>query len=112
MGLISRVSSRTYRDMNETEDMQWMERAFQLAEQTLKNGEVPVGCILVHPKQHFTGGNEVSEFKNASRHAELVAFDKAARFAHQLEIPEQQFFQEGRLYVTVEPCIMCSNAIF
>ena len=49
----------------------------EFAELTLKNGEVPVGCILVYESENvvvnFTGGNEVSEFKNATRHAELVA---------------------------------------
>ena len=72
----------------------------EFAELTLKNGEVPVGCILVYESEKtdvtvsFTGGNEVSEFKNATRHAELVAFDKAAEYAY-------------RVYFYVVPFLEC-----
>merc|ERR1711934_79858 len=99
--------------MDEKRASEWMERAFELAELTLKAGEVPVGCILVHESENvsFTGGNEVSEFKNATRHAELVAFDKAAEYSYTKNIPEAEFFKNCTLFVTVEPCIMCANAI-
>ena len=54
----------------------WMKKAFEYAQDALKVGEVPVGCIFVYKGEIIaTGRNEVNETKNATRHAELVAID-------------------------------------
>merc|ERR1739848_439857 len=129
MGLISRVSSRTYRCvfmiMAETENRKgakhpmimnheyWIGKAFESASAALASCEVPVGCILVHEPSltSFSGGNETNCKKNATRHAELVCFDKAANVARESNIAEKEYFSKCVLYVTVEPCIMCAAAI-
>jgi len=99
-------------------DYDYMNQAFQLAEQTLENKEVPVGCLLVYQDPNnpnttfeFSGGNETNLTKNATRHAELIAFDKAAEKADSLNLNQEIFFKNCSLFVTVEPCIMCISAI-
>lgn len=90
----------------------WMERTFDLAEEALKSGEVPVGCLLVHDgKEIAVGRNEVNETKNATRHAEIVAIDKVLKHCHDNKLDSKSVFRKCVLYVTVEPCIMCTGAL-
>lgn len=89
------------------EDERWMACALKLAEEALQMGEVPIGCVLVHPNGEELlgpgGRNDVNRTKNATRHAELVALDAARQYWNLLP--------EACLYVTVEPCIMCAAAL-
>ncbi|KAM3932298.1 tRNA-specific adenosine deaminase 2 [Leptodactylus fuscus] len=96
-----------------TEEMKsWMERAFQMAQDALDNGEVPVGCLMVHNKQIVgQGRNEVNETKNATRHAEMVAIDQVLDWCKRNDKNSVQVFENTVLYVTVEPCIMCAAAL-
>jgi tRNA-specific adenosine deaminase 2 len=90
----------------------WMERTFELAEEALKCGEVPVGCLLVHDgKEIAVGKNEVNETKNATRHAEIVAIDKILKYCEENELDSKTVFRTCVLYVTVEPCIMCTGSL-
>lgn len=92
--------------------LQWMERTFELAEDALQSGEVPVGCIIVYNNQEIAfGRNEVNETKNATRHAEIVAIDKVLSWCGRNNLNSKEVFQHCVLYVTVEPCIMCSGAL-
>ncbi|XP_069831140.1 tRNA-specific adenosine deaminase 2 isoform X2 [Dendropsophus ebraccatus] len=96
-----------------TEEMTcWMDKAFQMAQDALDNGEVPVGCLLVHDQQIVgQGRNEVNETKNATRHAEMVAIDQALEWCEKNSKSSIEVFQNTILYVTVEPCIMCAGAL-
>lgn len=58
-----------------------------------------------------TGRNEVNETKNATRHAELVAFDQVKLWCEKRRLCFEEVLRECCLYVTVEPCIMCSAAL-
>ena len=58
-----------------------------------------------------TGRNEVNETKNATRHAELVAFDQVKLWCEKRCLCFKDVLRECCLYVTVEPCIMCSAAL-
>lgn len=100
----------------------WMSKAFSYADDALKNGEVPVGCIIVlnDEKVIGVGRNEVNVSKNATRHAEAVAIDDAYRYllaeyrnesGHDLEQETLNSFKKCTLYVTVEPCIMCAAMV-
>ncbi|XP_075718774.1 tRNA-specific adenosine deaminase 2 [Rhinoderma darwinii] len=96
-----------------TEEMKsWMDKAFQMAQDALDNGEVPVGCLMVHNK-HIVGQgrNEVNETKNATRHAELVAIDQVLNWCKKNGKSSMEVFENTILYVTVEPCIMCAGAL-
>ncbi|KYQ55674.1 tRNA-specific adenosine deaminase 2 [Trachymyrmex zeteki] len=75
----------------------WMDVALQKAEESLKAGEVPVGCLFIYNNQVIaTGNNTVNETCNATRHAEINCIDQVLKFY---------------VIVTVEPCIMCMSAL-
>jgi tRNA-specific adenosine deaminase 2 len=82
------------------------------AEEALAAGEVPVGCIMVYDNEMIgQGRNEVNETKNATRHAEMVAIDQVRRWCATCNLDNKVVLQNTALYVTVEPCIMCSAAL-
>lgn len=90
----------------------WMEKSFEYADDALKHGEVPVGCIIVYENAILTSGrNEVNETKNATRHAEIVAIDKVIHWCQENGKDVMDVFENCTLYVTVEPCIMCAGAL-
>lgn len=98
-------------DMKESM-VKWMEKTFELAEEAMRNGEVPVGCILVYEDSILaTGRNEVNETKNATRHAEIVAIDKVVDWCQKEGLETDEIFKSSTLFVTVEPCIMCAGAL-
>lgn len=94
-----------------------MEAAFQEAKLALSRNEVPIGCAFVDRRTGeivARAGNRVSETKNATRHAEMVAIDEILAT---LPIPPsssadiKELFSHLTCYVTVEPCIMCLAAL-
>ncbi|CAM9161059.1 unnamed protein product, partial [Laminaria digitata] len=79
------------------------------AEIALGEGEVPVGCVIVHTltgRVVSYGHNETNKTFNATRHAELVAIDNAL-----LSEADRSILRECQLFVTCEPCIMCAAAL-
>ena len=92
--------------IDNTKDEIFMRRALELAEAAAKLGEVPVGAVVVSDGKIISEGfNRRETGKNALAHAELLAIDAAcARLGgwrlHKCE-----------LYVTLEPCPMCTGAI-
>ena len=82
----------------------FMKMALKVANDTFDDGEVAVGCIIVHNDEIIAiGGNQTNKENSAIFHAELVAFNS---------IPDKQhLLKDSILYVTVEPCIMCASAI-
>jgi len=69
-----------------------MERAFELAEEALTAGEVPVGCVLHSATLGVVGEgrNEVNATRNATRHAELVAVDRALHLMRRRRLDADQ----------------------
>lgn len=89
-----------------------MEKAFEMAELALKRNEVPVGCVLeIRGEIIARGCNEVNITKNATRHAEMVAIDQLLEYAKTTSVPLTELCSASCLYVTVEPCIMCTHAL-
>ena len=84
----------------------FMRLALQEAEQAMALGEVPVGAVIVRGDEVVSMGHNLRETgKNALAHAEIIAINRACQALggwrlHQCE-----------LYVTLEPCPMCSGAI-
>lgn len=83
-----------------------MNRALELAQEAANGGEVPVGALIVR------NGEIVSEARNekesagqATHHAEILAIEKAS------EILGRWRLTDCELYVTLEPCLMCSGAV-
>lgn len=84
----------------------FMAEALEQAELSLKNNEVPVGCVFVHNGQVIARGmNDTNKSLCGTRHAEFLGIE------HILTTHTADVFQEVDLYVTVEPCIMCASAL-
>ena len=68
--------------------------------------EVPIGCVIVHKGEIIGRGHNrrVTE-KNVLHHAEIIAINQACGHLGDWRL------EECRLYVTIEPCPMCSGAI-
>lgn len=86
-----------------------MDLALQQAEIALTSSEVPVGCVFVDSEGEViaAGHNETNMALNGTRHAELVAFNRAV---YEKGISPERFIG-SILYVTCEPCIMCAAAL-
>ena len=88
------------------EDRDYMEQALLLAREAAREGEVPVGCVIVRGDEIVgRGRNRREEDKTALAHAELEAISQACRALGGWRL------WECTLYVTLEPCPMCAGAI-
>jgi tRNA(adenine34) deaminase len=83
-----------------------MRRALALAEQAAREGEVPVGAVLVRGDQALgEGRNCPIAHSDPSAHAEIRAIRAACAAVGNYRLPGTT------LYVTLEPCPMCAGAI-
>jgi tRNA(adenine34) deaminase len=84
-----------------------MQRALAEAEAAAARGEVPVGAVLVDAEGRVLAadGNRVEEQADPTAHAEILVLRAAAR---RLGRPR---LVDCDLYVTMEPCPMCAQAI-
>ena len=90
----------------------WMQEALKIAREGLRRGEVPVGCVLVWDESVLVSAhNEASQTKDPTRHAELVAIDLLRDKCQTSESEYRELLSKCTLYVTLEPCIMCSAAL-
>jgi len=84
----------------------FMQAAIDEAIVAEKNGEMPVGAVVVKDgKIISTGHNVRNELSDPTLHAEIVAIRKACEILHDWRLTDCD------LYVTLEPCVMCSGAI-
>lgn len=88
------------------DDIFYMKEALRLAEEAAKEGEVPVGAVAVWDgKIVGRGRNRREKDKNALAHAEIEAINQACRTLGGWRL------WKCDLYVTLEPCPMCTGAI-
>ncbi|HZG43625.1 MAG TPA: tRNA adenosine(34) deaminase TadA [Longimicrobium sp.] len=88
------------------EDEKWMRLALEQAALAEALGEVPVGAVVVRGGEVVaTGHNLTHTLQDPSTHAEMVAIRRAAQVLGEWRL------LECTLYVTLEPCAMCSGAI-
>ena len=86
--------------------IQFMQKALELAKISAAEGEVPVGAIIVKGDEIVgTGRNRREYGKNALYHAEIEAIDNACKALGGWRL------WECDMYVTLEPCPMCAGAI-
>jgi tRNA(adenine34) deaminase len=84
----------------------WMKQALQQAEKAFKLKEIPVGAIIIKDGQIIGKGyNQKEQLNDPTAHAEIIAITAAANTL------EDWRLNECTLYVTKEPCSMCSGAI-
>lgn len=89
-----------------TQDEKYMKEAIKQAKKAYKMGEVPIGCVIVYQDKIIGRGyNRRTIDKNTIAHAEMMAIKKASKKMDDWRL-------EGcTMYVTLEPCQMCSGAI-
>jgi len=89
-----------------TPDEKYMKLALKQAKKAYELGEVPIGCVIVHNDKIIGRGyNRRNTDKNTLAHAEITAINKASK-----KIGDWRL-EDCILYVTLEPCQMCSGAI-
>lgn len=87
-------------------DKKYMKAALKLAQKAADEGEVPVGAVVVcEGKIVGRGRNRRETKKNAIHHAEIEAIEKACKKLGGWRL------HKCDLYVTLEPCPMCTGAI-
>ena len=98
------ISARAFK--GETVQEKYMREALRLARKAALLGEVPIGCVIEHNGKIIGRGyNRRKTDKNTLSHAELTAIRKASKKLDDWRL-------EGcTIYVTLEPCQMCSGAI-
>ena len=85
---------------------EYMRQALLQAEEARKEGEVPVGCVIVHNGEIIARGRNRREEKQSTlSHAETEAIAQANQVLHSWRL------EDCTLYVTLEPCPMCAGAI-
>ncbi|MEJ2717589.1 MAG: tRNA adenosine(34) deaminase TadA [Deltaproteobacteria bacterium] len=84
----------------------FMSRALDLAKMAARQGETPVGAVVVqHGAIIGSGYNRVEAEIDPTAHAEMIALREAARNRGDWRLPE------ASVYVTLEPCLMCAVAL-
>lgn len=86
----------------------FMEQALRLAASAHHRGEVPIGAVIVHaPSQEIIASahNQTIRQQDPTAHAEMLAIRAAC------EKLKSNYLNECELYVTLEPCAMCAQAI-
>ncbi len=85
----------------------FMKQALNEAHKAFAEDEVPVGAIVVMQNKIIARGyNQVQKLNDCTAHAEMIALTSAFNFLGAKYLPE------ATLYVTVEPCCMCSGALY
>ena len=87
-------------------DIEFMRLALAQATEAAQAGEVPVGSVIVQAgKVIATGRNSPIAGHDPTAHAEIIALRAAAKSLGNYRLPD------CTLYVTLEPCAMCSGAM-
>ncbi len=88
-------------------DEHYMKLAIAEAQKAFDKDEVPIGAIVVlQDKIIARAHNQVELLNDSTAHAEILALTTAYQFLGSKYLPE------ATLYVTVEPCLMCSGALY
>jgi tRNA(adenine34) deaminase len=84
-----------------------MKHALAEAQKAYTEEEIPIGAIVVLQNRIIARGyNQVEKLNDCTAHAEMIALTSAFNFLGAKYLPE------ATLYVTVEPCCMCSGALY
>ena len=88
-------------------DEHYMKQALKEAQRAFDESEVPVGAIIVMNDRIIAKGyNQVEKLTDSTAHAEIIALTAAFNFLGSKYLPD------ATLYVTVQPCLMCSGALY
>ena len=88
-------------------DEYFMKLALKEAERAFTADEVPVGAIITIGDRIISRGyNMVEKLNDSTAHAEIIALTSA--FNHL----GAKYLPDATLYVTLEPCLMCTGALY
>lgn len=88
-------------------DVHFIEMALEEARQAAREGEIPVGAVLVREGQVLARNhNRREQDRDATAHAEVLVLREACRQLGRWRL------SDTALYVTLEPCPMCAGAIW
>ena len=83
-----------------------MRKALAEAEEALREGEIPVGAVIVSRGMIIAKAHNMTErLVDVTAHAEMLALTAAERWLG------GKYLSGCTLYVTVEPCVMCAGAL-
>jgi tRNA(adenine34) deaminase len=89
------------------DDVYFMRKALEEAQQAYEKGEIPVGVVIVAQERIIARGHNLTELLNdVTAHAEMQAITSAANFLG------GKYLLDCTMYVTLEPCQMCAGALY
>ncbi|MEZ7901621.1 MAG: tRNA(adenine34) deaminase [Flavobacteriales bacterium] len=88
-------------------DEYFMKQAFDQAKIAFEAGEIPIGAVVVSNNKIIARTHNQTELLNDfTAHAEMLAFTSASEYFG------NKYLDKCTLYVTLEPCVMCTGASF
>ena len=88
------------------QDTRFMRMAIDQAFIAEENGDVPIGCVIVHQGRVIGKGyNQREQLNDPTAHAEIIALTQAAAYIGNWRL------HDCTIYVTLEPCPMCAGAL-
>ena len=93
--------------MTELNDEYFMRMALKEAEKAFDEDEIPIGAVVVMNEKIIARGyNQTEKLNDPTAHAEMITLTSAFNFLGSKYLPD------ATLYVTVEPCLMCTGALY
>ena len=87
-------------------NINFMKIALKESKKAYKNGDIPVGCVVVKNGEIIAKAyNKKHKNNDPTCHAEILAIKKACRFMNDFRL------EDCEVYITLEPCIMCYGAL-
>jgi tRNA(adenine34) deaminase len=88
-------------------DEHFMQEAYKQALYALKEGEIPIGAVVVCNNRIIARAyNQTEMLNDVTAHAEVLAITAASNYLG------NKYLHDCTLFVTVEPCVMCAGAMF
>jgi tRNA(adenine34) deaminase len=85
----------------------FMREALKEARKALEEDEVPIGAVIVSNKKIIARAyNQTQQLNDPTAHAEMIAITSATNYLG------GKYLENCQLYVTIEPCVMCSGALY
>ncbi len=88
-------------------DEYFMQKALEEAKTAFDKDEVPIGAVIVSQNRIIAKAHNLTEtLCDVTAHAEMQAITAAANYLG------GKYLIDCKLYVTLEPCVMCAGALF
>lgn len=88
-------------------DEAFMKEALKQAQYALEEDEVPIGAVVVCENKIIARAyNQVEKLNDVTAHAEMLAITSAENYLG------TKYLTQCRLFVTLEPCVMCAGATY